>query len=86
MLLAQVGKTGNEVKLATFAIDYKTYESALINVITVAEFKSAMRTKTHIVLYRTFDAEAINAFDLEQKQIIEGAVMETSSNNDFVFT
>ena len=45
-----------------------------------------MRTKTHIVLYRTFDAEAINAFDLEHRQIIEGAVMETSSNNDFVFT
>ena len=45
-----------------------------------------MRTKTHVVLVREEGSEALNLFDSLATQSLEGAVMQTSNNNDFVFS
>lgn len=53
--------------------------------VDVAEFKSTMRSKTHAVLVRETGAEAINLFNLSSDHI-EGRVMQTTTNNDFIFS
>lgn len=86
VLLAQIGATGNRAKLAAFMIDHKSYESVFLGTMTVDKFESTMRTKTNIVLVRESGSEAINLFKLELMQVLEGRVLQTSINNDFVFT
>jgi hypothetical protein len=45
-----------------------------------------MRTKTHVVLVREEGSEALNLFDSLATQSFEGTVMQTSNNNDFIFS
>jgi hypothetical protein len=85
VLLAQVGGSDSQVNLAAFAIDHKTYESTFLGQITVKPFTSTSRTKTNVILHRDGHSQAINVFNLEASQDVHGHVLQTTTNNDFVF-
>jgi len=69
-----------------FSIDHKAYESSFIGLFTVDPFDSTMRTKENVVLVRKDLSEAINLFESQESIQIMGKVLQTTSNNDFLFS